>query len=42
MKVNPLSNSHDSGIIYAGDSAVSMGDSGIAEMNSSVGASGGE
>tara|TARA_B100001250_G_C19494186_1_gene654433 strand:+ start:203 stop:331 length:129 start_codon:yes stop_codon:yes gene_type:complete len=42
MKVNSLSNSHDSGIIYAGDSLVSMGDSGIAGTNSSLGASGGE
>ena len=42
INVNSLSNSHDSAIIYAGDSGANYGDSGMGGMDGGGGAGGGD
>ena len=42
INVNSLSNSHDSAIIYAGDSGANYGDSGMGGMDGVGGAGGGD
>jgi len=42
INVNSLSNSHDSGIIYAGDSGSNYGDSGMGGMDGGAGVGGGD